>query len=222
MNLDDFVRRADALIAQCDTMTSRAQQDVFKRQIVLDGLYGQFRSATLSFIKNVYGEGHPYFSEFSRLCNDTLLTSAQAGQGVLRAIRDELAGGWIRTTTGLVSGAIFADFLEMAAHLLDEKYKDAAAVIAGSALEEHLRHLSSARGLPVEKAEEGRLLALKADFLNSALASAKAYEKLDQKSVTAWLDLRNKAAHGHYDDYTIDQVRLMVDGIRNFLLRNPA
>jgi hypothetical protein len=110
----------------------------------------------------------------------------------------------------------------MAAHLLDEHYKDAAAVIAGSTLEEHLRQLSIVRGLSVEMTNAGRLVPLKADSLNSALVAAKAYEKLDQKSVTAWLDLRNKAAHGQYGDYTIDQVRLMVDGIRDFFVRNRS
>ena len=34
------------------------------------------------------------------------------------------------------------------------------------------------------------------DKMNSDLCGASIYEKLDQKNITAWLDLRNKAAHG--------------------------
>jgi hypothetical protein len=38
----------------------------------------------------------------------------------------------------------------MAEHLLDQKYKDpAAVVVVGSVLEEHLRQLCTAAGLPV-------------------------------------------------------------------------
>ena len=48
------------------------------------------------------------------------------------------------------------------------------------------------------------------------------YSKLDQKSVTAWLDLRNNAAHGHYDKYEAVQVELMISGVRDFIARNPA
>jgi len=45
---------------------------------------------------------------------------------------------------------------------------------------------------------------------------------LEQKSVTAWLDLRNKAAHGHYDDYDHQQVAALIRDVREFLIRNPA
>ena len=58
--------------------------------------------------------------------------------------------------------------------------------------------------------------------LNSELAAKDVYSKLDQKSVTAWLDLRNKAAHGHYADYTTEQVSLLLQSVRNFIARLPA
>ena len=51
---------------------------------------------------------------------------------------------------------------------------------------------------------------------------AEVYSKLDQKNVTAWLDLRNKAAHGHYDQYESAQVGLLISGFRDFITRNPA
>jgi hypothetical protein len=58
--------------------------------------------------------------------------------------------------------------------------------------------------------------------MNADLASAGVYTKLDQKSVTAWLDLRNKAAHGEYAKYSQEQVGLLVSGVRDFIARNPA
>ena len=48
------------------------------------------------------------------------------------------------------------------------------------------------------------------------------YNKLDQKSVTAWLDLRNRAAHGRYEEYTRDQVELMVQAVTEFMARNAV
>ena len=36
--------------------------------------------------------------------------------------------------------------------------------------------------------------------MNNDLACGNSYTKLDQKSVTAWLDLRNRAAHGRYGE----------------------
>ena len=99
----------------------------------------------------------------------------------------------------------------------------AAAVIAGSSLEGHLRQLAKRWGVPVERTTPtGDLEPKKADAVNAELVKANAYSRLDQKNVTAWLDLRNKAAHGHYTEYQKEQVALMIDAIRDFITRCPA
>jgi hypothetical protein len=86
-------------------------------------------------------------------------------------------------------------------------------------LEEHLRQLCAGANIQVEELARGKLSPRKADALNADLAKAGKYSKLDQKQVTAWLDLRNKAAHGKYSEYTGEQVGLMVAGVRDFLSR---
>lgn len=58
--------------------------------------------------------------------------------------------------------------------------------------------------------------------MNAELATEGAYNKLDQKSVTAWLDLRNKAAHAQYSEYTLEQVTTMLSGVREFAARIAA
>ena len=58
--------------------------------------------------------------------------------------------------------------------------------------------------------------------MNAELAKARVYGGNDQKQVVAWADIRNDAAHAHYDNYTAPQVSLMIQGIRDFMARNPA
>jgi hypothetical protein len=98
----------------------------------------------------------------------------------------------------------------MSNYLLEQDYKDPAAIIAGSVLEEHLRQLCAANGIDIEFQSQGVAKPKKADTLNSDLGNFNIYNKLDQKAVTMWLDLRNKAAHGHYDQYTKEQVSNMI------------
>lgn len=138
--------------------------------------------------------------------------------GILQALKDDIAAGYLRSVEELIHADIFADFLEMAQHLLDEGYKDPAAVLTGGVLEEHLRKLATRSGIAIEL--NGR--PKKADAINSELTAASVYSKLDQKSITAWLDLRNKAAHGKFNEYTKQQVELFVQGVRDFLARLPA
>ncbi len=108
----------------------------------------------------------------------------------------------------------------MAEELVSKGYKDAAAVIAGSALEEHLRKLAGRYGITT--ARGGR--PVKAATLNDKLAATEdaSYTKLTQKTVTASLDLRNNAAHGHYDKYDKAQVEAIIRDVRGVKERHPA
>jgi TPP-dependent indolepyruvate ferredoxin oxidoreductase alpha subunit len=107
----------------------------------------------------------------------------------------------------------------MSKYLIDEKFKDPSAVMIGSVLEEHLRQLCYQNKITVETIKNEKLVPKKADLLNSELATATIYNKLDQKSITSWLDLRNKAAHGNYDEYTLEQVKIMYQGVKDFISR---
>jgi hypothetical protein len=142
--------------------------------------------------------------------------------GTVDALLNDIQSGYLSSATDLLHGEIFGDFLEMAGYLFDEGYKDAAAVISGSTLESHLRHLCVKNNIPVEINTAKGVQAKRADLMNSDLANVGTISKLDQKSITAWLDLRNKAAHGKYDEYTKEQVALLIAGIRDFVIRNPA
>jgi hypothetical protein len=89
----------------------------------------------------------------------------------------------------------------------------------GVTLEEHLRKLCDQHGIATTKSD-GKFH--KADTLNAELAKAGACNVSEQKQVTAWLGIRNSAAHGRPDEFTDDQVKLMIQGIRDFTVRNPA
>jgi len=186
---------------------------------VNNDLFSAFKAASLSFLDNTFGEKGAYSTQFRGEVSDTLITSVTHGVGILQGARGEMAGGWMVTTRGLISAELFADFLEMAEHLLDEGYKDAAAVMIGSTLEEHLRQLANANGIAVEELnKQNRMVPRKSEIINADLAKA-VYSKLDQSNVTAWLALRNRAAHGKYQDYNDKQVRAVLDAVREFIAR---
>jgi len=89
-------------------------------------------------------------------------------------------------------------------------------------LEEHLRQLCDKASIAVYVIKGGDRVPKKADLLNGELAAANVYNKIDQKQVTAWLGIRNSAAHGKYSDYSEAQVQGMLDGVTNFTARVPA
>ena len=201
--------------------TTRSSE--FGGRYVVSGKADGFKAASLSFIERVYGKDHSYYESFNistKSAGDYYPSNIESGLEILSSIRQEIEGDWLFTFKGLVAAELFADFLEMADHLLTQGYKDPAAVIIGSVLEEHLRQLCSANAIDIEfENNEGILIPKKADRLNSDLAKEDVYSKLDQKAVTMWLDLRNKAAHGKYDEYKSEQVANMYSGITEFMAR---
>jgi len=133
--------------------------------------------------------------------------------GILKSLRQAYERGYLSSVQELVHAEVFADFLDMAEHLLSQGYKDPCAVLVGGTLEEHLRKLCGKHGIAaVTSSGDPR----KASQMNDDLAKT-AYDKLQHKGVTYWLDLRNKAAHGKYTEYDERDVRSMLQGVRDFI-----
>ena len=134
-------------------------------------------------------------------------------------LRDDLNAGWIESVVEMVHADTHSDYLEMSETLLRSGYKDAAAVIAGTALEVHVRALCVKNGVDTELADG---TPKKATAMNADLKKAGIYATLQEKQVTAWMDLRNQAAHGNYEKYDINEVLALASGVRDFMLKYSA
>ena len=171
-------------------------------------------------VHRITGVNSTYSLEIERIIKELppLHLHTSSIMGIVQALHDDLKDGYLQNLQEIVHAEVFADFIEMAQHLNDSGYKDPAAVLIGSALEVHLKKLSVKNGIVVEVGGKP----VKADKLNADLVKATVYGTLDQKSITAFLDLRNKAAHGHYAEYSKDQVAHLISGVTEFIKRNPA
>jgi hypothetical protein len=220
MNIQDFAKRADELIALGDQALATTRTNDFGSQWVAEDKFTEYRTAALSFLIGIFGSDHAFPCDFDARVKEPAPSDVKEGLGVLRAARGEVSGGWNVRARTLLSAEIFADFLEMAEYLLENKFKDAAAVMTGGVLEEHLRQLCRKHGVAETFVDaKGKTVPKKADAMNADLTAAQVYNKLDQKNVTAWLDLRNKAAHGDYGAYAAEQVEGMHRAVGEFMAR---
>ena len=81
--------------------------------------------------------------------------------GIVDALKTDLAAGYVVGIRELIHGELFGDLLESAVHLLEEGYKDPAAVLAGSVLEEHLRQLCKKNTIEIEVSTKSGIRAKK-------------------------------------------------------------
>jgi hypothetical protein len=212
---------------QIDPLIERVEEKTYAD----DAMYGPYfrvpeaesqamQTRMLAAITRWAPQGSVYSEEAERILarRDHASKNVLSLSGVLQGLKADIEAGYMQTVEELVHADVFADFIAMAEELVGKNYKDAAAVITGSVLEEHLRKLAGKHGIATQVGGKP----VKADTLNAELVKASAYNKLTQKSVTAWLDLRNNAAHGHYDEYDRAQVEAMIRDVRSVMERHPA
>lgn len=211
----EYVDEPSEFLQGLPGISSRRRVSVSEQ--VDSGKMKDFRTASLSFIAQIYGENHCHYCEFYKSAAGSRPGDVENGLGILHAIQGEIAGDWLFTVKDLVTAEVFTDYMDMAKYLLGQGYKDAAVVIAGSTLEEHLRQLCRKNRIPVTREQRGEDVPVKADQLNANLAKAAVYDSDRQKYVTAWLGTRNSAAHGKYDAYSLDDVNGMIAGIVDFI-----
>jgi hypothetical protein len=218
-DVQNFLVQLEAIINDFDYLAQHAQYDDLSdcRTDEIQTLL----TRSLAAILRVAGKSSLYFTQANTIVSDKIHDCHKLLSiiGVTKALRDDLKAGYMKSAEELIHGALFFDFIEMATFLVEEGYKDPAAVIAGASLESHLRLLCKKFSIEIMNPNDKPK---KADSLNAEITKASGYSILDQKNITAWLDLRNKAAHGHFTIYTDNQVVLMISGIRDFITRNPA
>jgi hypothetical protein len=148
-------------------------------------------------------------------------THFNAAIGVMDAAVSILEAGRLRTMLDGIQAQTVSEVLEQAEGLLAARHTVAAAVLAGGALETHLLHLCRRNGLTWPG--EGSIS--KYDQAISQARNAgtvEVYGVTDTKLVGGWGGLRNDAAHDPTNfEHTPGEVRLMIDGIRLFIVRVP-
>ncbi len=178
----------------------------------------RIRARLFAGVKRLAPSGTTYLQEAQK-------ASGHDGQvimelaGILSALKDDYQAGYTYTVEELVHGELFDDFLEMATELERKGYKDPAAVIAGSVLEEHIRKLATRNQIPLQDAN-GRHKSF--DSLAIELVKLQQISEPQRKILVAWYGLRSEAAHGHYENVTAPDVQRMIGGIRDFMVRLPA
>jgi hypothetical protein len=227
-----IVEQIDAIITEYDGVIS-SNQDQFGLDI---SVYYYFVSRSESIVSSLPKRNNSYQVNLDQAKN--LINShgpkgdaervhnrrrLDAISNILKALKEDILKGYLKSIGEIIHADMFADFTEMAEHLLEEGYKDPAAVILGSVLEEHVRKLCIKNSVPLDFTDpKGSTKVKKFDVLNADLKKAGIYGTLDQQTLTTWYALRNKAAHGHYTEYDKNRVEIMLQSVRDFITRHPA
>lgn len=212
--IEDLVRTGEKLAADASVSDSSLGHERVQELMSITTRGGQL-------IVRLYGSDSQYFQTFKSVMEDKNFAMMHSGYykhvasvvGIFKGIEHDIKSGMLTNFRSLIQAEIFADFLDMAEHLYRENYKDAAAVLLGAILEDSLRKVAEVNRVDTLNSK-GKPLTI--DPLNAALARRGVYNALVQKQITSWANLRNDAAHGHFDRYDSDQVQQMLIFVQKF------
>lgn len=187
--------------------------------------YEAFFVKTLSLTNTVFGGSERGLKIEKRINHhlDKWIPSAALGyiNGILQGLKDDYENGLLDDLEKRVVANISADYMTQVEGLLDEgqpgQYDHVpGAVLCGAVLEDALRRLCDRQTpqVPTDK-PNGRPKALNA--LIQDLQKVNAFNKLKAQQLRGWAQVRNSAAHGKFDEFSRDDVELMVNGVTNFL-----
>ncbi|GFE69000.1 DUF4145 domain-containing protein [Chroococcus sp. FPU101] len=140
---------------------------------------------------------------------------------ILKALKEDFEKGYLDDLEIKIEAEMASDYMGQAEQLLAEgqtgKYDHVpAAVLAGAVLEKELRTLCSKQAHPISTVNsKGEKLTL--NPLIDELKKAGVFNELKAKQLRAWADIRNKAAHGEFDQFNRSDVEVMIKGINEFL-----
>lgn len=175
-------------------------------------LFDKWKVNVKSLIIKSCGKDSVHIKDFEnaeqRISMSTSYSDFKRAKPVFIAAKEDFQGGFLSSVKSLVQAEVFDSELEQASELLESGYKAPAAVIAGVVLETALRDICSENSIPHAKL----------DKMNADLAKAGVYNKLQQKKITTLADIRNNAAHGHWEEFNNDDVKEMIRDVERFLL----
>ena len=174
----------------------------------------QWTMSATTILKSALGEGSDNYKKFARLSGDCCIYENFCHmQAILKATLEDLKGGYFFESKALLEAEVFGGLLEQAEELQKAGYKDAAAVIIGGVLEQHLRSMCARRSIGLLKTSGKHKMI---NDLNDDLAKDGAYNLLKKKQITAWADMRNNAAHGNYSAYNSNDVDAFIRDVTGF------
>ncbi|HXM17887.1 MAG TPA: hypothetical protein VN934_03655 [Candidatus Tumulicola sp.] len=172
--------------------------------------FNGWRTQVQSYLINLVGPDHIYYINFNQVTGSAYKFSVKSGLAIMRSLSEDLQKGFLTRVEDLVSAAVFGDFLDMASHLLDNGYKDAAASLIGAVLENGLRRVAVNNAIKVSSRDD-------LSALNNKCATNNVYTRSEQQQVQSWATLRNDADHGHFSKYLLEDVKRMLTDVRRIL-----
>jgi hypothetical protein len=218
-NQDELIAQLAAILTIGEKVLATEIGENQQKTLVSEEKFHDFRISAMSFLGRVFGQDSTYHQSFKSEVTQPTASRTRRGIGILTAAGKDLRGDWLETTSGAITRDVLTDMLQLAKVQLDSKNLRAAAIIAGAVLEKQLRNLCLAKGIKIYNEIQNKAVAKKGLQLTGAAYKGQIYNRLENKEMSSWLELYDRAAESKNDDIPAELVKTMVSGVLSFLTK---
>ena len=185
-------------------------------------LLSEWRSQSLTLLRQVMPNSVPYTKQLEVFLEDgNKKVLFDRLHGVFKGACQDFKAGMFDNLKLEIESSVSCDFLGQANALLndgeqvDYSYLPAA-VLIGAVLEKTLRSLCENANPKIETVNEnGRAKKMSAMIVD--LKKAGIINEIRSRQLETWNAIRNSAAHGKLDEFTKEQVSVMLQGVQDFM-----
>lgn len=184
-----------------EDLTNKLQAWLMKCENIIGIVFGQESSQVKRFLNSRDSAEFDLYQKLYQI------------KGLLEADLDDLENGFLLGQEFIIANEVFDSVLEEAKFFIyDQKNKDIGAILLRIVLEDSIKRIAKKEGIEIN----GK----KTSILNDELKSQSYFIQTTWRQNQAWLDIGNKAAHGNFDNYDLNQVENFYQGLVNFLSSN--
>jgi len=199
-------------ILYCDDPDARFPVWIYKMREQIR--FEKWIQSSLNLIRNVASSDSYYYKSFP--VDPETATPGHfryfiaKGLGVLTSLKEELERGFVTEVANIISADLLTSISDQAVILINAGYKDAAAVYCRVMVETSLKKICDKHNLeyPI-KTNINRVAEI--------LRKNNKITQIEWRQIQSWADIGNSAAHGEFDKYSINDVKLMIDNINYFI-----
>lgn len=179
---------------------------------VPDGKWQGWATSVQNLLSGVFGDKSPQWANFKTAYGECKGHDhdVRALESLFLAAKEDFDGGYVFDVDLRVSGEVFGDFVVLARQALSEGHKDVAAVLACAALEDALKRLAEANGLPVDDKAMAEVV--------NALKSGGIVAGAQKSLLDAMPRIRNMAMHAQWSKITEPDVSSVLGFVEQLLL----
>lgn len=171
-----------------------------------------WETACLHLVDLTFGEEGIYYEKLSDafgLMN--VEDQKNYGIAIMESAKEEIEKGFLYEIKHLMAVDLFDSILEQAEHLLENGFKDAAAILGRVIIENSLKDIAIKNKIDLPEK-------IKLTELNTRLWKEEIYTKNIWRITQGHIDTGNSAAHGHFDKYDEQLVKDMLNWIGKKIL----